>query len=512
MFIVLEKFLKLNNFSRVISDFKDYYQSHPNFPSLFALTDTLSLLNIENVAARVDKDHFHDLPDSFLGYVEEEGKGPSLALVRKSAQSVEVLFEKKKPKRLSIEEFIKCWNGIVVAIEPGTNDDASNTISKSSLVLVVTLLCVSGFTLINNSVFSWSYLFNYALYVFGAIVSVAILREKYSSDPNHVSKICSLGTNTSCSSVIKSERAEFTKWIGFSDLGVVFFGASLLTLLLEPDAMGILNSISLFSLPVIIYSIWVQRVVLKSWCVLCLMLAVTLLAQSIWALYTGINVQVGVVELVFSLIFMLVIWLFVKKHLDTFDHLKSSNKELLRFKREFEIFKFLQKPLPLETSVISNGKISIGPSDNPVKMSLVISPSCFHCDKAYKDALQLLEENPKRISLEIFYNLNPENQDNPYLKIARSILQLSEVEPEKCIAALSEWHLGDKDLDLWLKKWGQEDDEKADRLLAEQYRWCLQNEFNYTPVKIINDCELSMHYSLDELKYFIAELSEPEEM
>ncbi|MFK7785109.1 MAG: hypothetical protein AB8B56_08335, partial [Crocinitomicaceae bacterium] len=126
--------------------------------------------------------------------------------------------------------------------------------------------------------------------------------------------------------------------------------------------------------------------------------------------------------------------------------------------------------------------------------------------------LKLYRENPDRICLEIFYNLNPENQENPYLEIARNTLQIVKEKPAKAIEALSDWHIHSMDLDEWIQKWGQSEiHSEIDSWLIMHYNWCIQNEFNYTPVKIINDSELSKHYSLEELRYFLSELSEPEE-
>ena len=39
--------------------------------------------------------------------------------------------------------------------------------------------------------------------------------------------------------------------------------------------------------------------------------------------------------------------------------------------------------------------------------------------------------------------------------------------------------------------------------VQNQYYWCLKNEFNYTPVKIINGNQFPDGYGISELKYFI---------
>ena len=47
------KYLQNSNYSSKVVAFEQFYQSHPNYPSLLAITDGLSYLNIENIAANV---------------------------------------------------------------------------------------------------------------------------------------------------------------------------------------------------------------------------------------------------------------------------------------------------------------------------------------------------------------------------------------------------------------------------------------------------------------------------
>ena len=513
MFIVLEKFLKLNNFSRVISEFEDYYQSHPNFPSLFALTDTFSSLNIENIAARVDKDHFDDLPETFLGYVAHGKKGVHLALVNKRVSSVEVTFEGEKPVQQTIESFKEQWNGIVVAIEPEKKKVGEPRLSKNFTVALFAIAAIGAFSLFNVQELRSLSVVMYSLYVLGMVLSIFIIQEKLNTNQGEVSRICSIGNNTSCDSVIKSDKAKLTKWIDFSDLGILFYGSSLVAMLIDPASFIVINWLSILSLPLLVYSVWLQRTVLKTWCVLCLALSALLLVQASLVFYSGGVFPVEFTAFIFAGTLVGVAWFFLRFYLVKNKDLSKDNTELLRFKRDFEIFQFLHHPLQLKTSEIEEGKVRLGAAINPIKLSIVISPSCGHCHAAFKEALKLYQENPDRLTLEIFYNLNPENRDNPYLEIAQHELQIVKSQPEKAIEALSDWHVHHMDRDEWLQKWRQaEIHGDINNWLMTQYDWCVRNEFNYTPVIIINDSELSRHYTLGELKYFLSELSEPEDM
>ena len=53
MINIVKKYLSKNNYSHLKNDFEGYFLSHPNYPSLFAITDSLEMLAIENVALKI---------------------------------------------------------------------------------------------------------------------------------------------------------------------------------------------------------------------------------------------------------------------------------------------------------------------------------------------------------------------------------------------------------------------------------------------------------------------------
>ena len=66
MNLLVNKYLKDINHNSIIEKYNDLYQSHPNYPSLLAVSDSLNLLDIENISANVPFQHFDKLPDRFL--------------------------------------------------------------------------------------------------------------------------------------------------------------------------------------------------------------------------------------------------------------------------------------------------------------------------------------------------------------------------------------------------------------------------------------------------------------
>ena len=55
-----------------------------------------------------------------------------------------------------------------------------------------------------------------------------------------------------------------------------------------------------------------------------------------------------------------------------------------------------------------------------------------------------------------------------------------------------------------IKKWKVEHNGmQVNNQLFQQYNWCSKNEFNYTPVKIVNGKLFPKGYDINELKFFL---------
>ncbi len=111
--------------------------------------------------------------------------------------------------------------------------------------------------------------------------------------------------------------------------------------------------------------------------------------------------------------------------------------------------------------------------------------------------------------MNVLFNINPENNDNPYKAIVENLLEINNTFPEKAVEAISDWHIHKVGLEPWLKKWKVGSvSMKINQQIQQQYDWCLENEFNYTPVKIVNGKLYPNEYSIGDLKYFINDFSE----
>ena len=501
---LVKKYLHQNQFSNVVDDFEDLFQSHPNYPSLYAITDTFNLLSIENIAVKIPKEQIEELPKQFLAIYENQ-----LVLVNKEDKKISVENDELKKKQVKYSNFLEFWNGIIIAIEPNTK---ITTISnkKSSLWLLSTLPFIALISLsIYYNNYTFSSLSSLVISIVGIIISVFILQEKFGVKNEIASKFCNMNSSASCNSVIKSKTSKINKYFNFTDLPLLYFGISFLSILIQPlQSTLIVGVVSVISIPMILYSVWLQKFGIKKWCVLCLAVSFLIVFQSVFLISanTSFDVisQINFAILLFVSIVVASIWLFIKPILESKYTLENKNTELNKFKRNFNLFQFLSKDIEEYDDFEKLKGITFGDKNADTQLTLILSPSCGHCHKAFKDAYELYQKFSEKLYLNFLFNVNPSNNDNPYKTIVENLLALNDQNPKKAQEAIIDWHINRLDLENWKRKWTIEMPLMLiNQQVQNQYYWCLKNKFNYTPVKIINGKQFPNGYEINELKYFI---------
>ncbi|MDN3675667.1 vitamin K epoxide reductase family protein [Flavobacterium branchiarum] len=511
MIKLVDKYLDLNNFLNAKKEFEDLFLSHPNYPSLFAITDSLNILSIDNIVIKVPKEQLHELPNSFLAIFNND-----LVLVDKTESSVVIETEKGKKTKLTIADFSEGWNGVVLAIE--ANEVQEEKVMNEGPkwlkygILFLVLIVLSSFYN-EYSVYDYGFLITSLL---GLLISVFIVQEKFGIDNQIVSKLCNINPTTSCDSVIKSENEKSNNWFSFSDLPLLFFMTSVLAMLIGSTNSSLVGFLSLMAVPVIVYSIWVQKFQIKKWCVLCLSVSVLMIIQGvIWVFESGFRLNLTLTNLfqyLFSLILVSSLWSVMKPVIEAGLKAAGSVKDLTKFRRNFTLFEFLSKEIVASDGFDELEGIHFGNSTATAKISIILSPSCGHCHKAFEDAFELVWKFPEKISLNVLFNINPDNNQNPYKVVVERLLMINDVNPENIVEAISDWHIKKMGLELWQKKWNVDSvSMRVNQQIQKQYDWCSKNEFNYTPVKILNTRLYPSEYELSELKYFINDVLEDNE-
>lgn len=507
MIRLINKYLDLNLYQGKKTEFEELFLSHPNYPSVFALTDSLDMLSIENIAARVPKEQFEELPDSFLAFFNRD-----LVLVVKLEKEVVIENEKGIKSKLTIDDFCKDWDGIIIVIEP--NQIISSEVKFNAKWIfysfpIVALVILS----VAYNKYSISNLILLFTSLAGILVSVFIVQEKFGLKNEIVSKFCNINSNTSCDSVIQSQKGDINKWMSFTDLPLLFFSTSIISILLSPEySSKTIGLLSLFSIPVILYSVWLQKFQIKKWCVLCLVVSAILVLQSLVGYFLEESLFSNVIlfdfTYLFSTVFCISLWYMIKPVLTSKFNMESEIKELKKFKRSYSVFDFLSKKVLVMEGFSKLQGIQFGNPKSDTSLTIILSPSCGHCHKAFEEAIDLVHKFPEKVFLNILFNINPENNENPYKAVVESLLEINASFPDKIEEAITDWHIHKVGLESWLKKWKVAViSMKVNQQLQQQYDWCSVNEFNYTPVKIVNEKLFPNEYTISELKYFLNDFS-----
>jgi protein-disulfide isomerase/uncharacterized membrane protein len=509
MINLVKKYLDLNNFSNQKEGFEDLFLSHPNYPSVFAITDSLDALSIENIAIKVPKEQFVELPESFLTIFNND-----MVLVAKSNATITIETEDTKKQKLSFNDFLTGWNEVIIAIESNTDAILKNEKIKTkwllytlpAIALIVLSVAYNNYTVNSIVLLTTS--------IIGLLIGVFIVQEKLGIKNEITSKFCNINPNTSCDSVIKSNKSDINKWVGFSDLPLLFFSISIVSILIQPEsASKIIGLLGLFAMPIILYSVWLQKFQLKKWCVLCLAVSFIIVLQSLvfgLATTSFFNLEsLNLFGFLFSGILLTTTWLFVKPILEVKIKVEKDVNELKKFKRNYEVFNFLSKDILSLKGFDKLKGLQFGNKNASVQLIIIISPSCSHCHKAFEDGFDLVKKFPERVFLSVLFNINPENNDNPYKGVVETLLHINNINPENSESAISDWHIKKMDLETWLKKWKMNTvDINVNHQINQQYNWCSANEFNYTPIKIVNNKLFPNEYDISELKYFLNDFSE----
>lgn len=498
--------------------------SHPDYPSLLSITDTLDALGVENMALVVDKDKLDSIPVPFLAHTTVQG----FVLVEDVQQLL-----KKQP------DFIEKWNGVIVAAEKPASfitDDQHKKrqqeerrqaqvrwLAVGVLIAFVTAALLTGF--------SWIQMLVMLTALAGAAISALIVMQELGVPSPVAEQLCSAGKQTDCNAVIQSKGATLMGWLKWSDIGIIYFSAitflwttALFTT--QTTAVGNIAAImSAASLPFTIYSIYYQWQVVKKWCTLCLITVGVLWVQMALLLpvLTNFNtsgfVSLNILALTaFIFFFTAAAWLLlIKPLLFQQKDLSEEQQRLLRFKRNPVLFTtLLEKQRKVDTTPFSHD-LQLGNADAPVQIMVACNPYCGPCAHAHKTLHWLLERCDNTVGVTVRFTYNGSAREDKRTQAVEYILsyvqnEFSDMTPDerskRVKTLVHDWFLQMNE-----EKFAQQyilntDRASAGDWAADHGNWCNDSKIAFTPTVFINGYELIQPYSLNDLSLLMPTLKE----
>ncbi|MFC0780518.1 vitamin K epoxide reductase family protein [Flavobacterium sp. HJSW_4] len=495
------------------SDFIFEFESHSEFPSMLAISDTLNLFGVKNAALKVGPSEISDLPDYFLTVLRDGESHPKYHFIEKIENDYFSISEQGKTKISSMELNTRWLN---VALLAEKNDLLTKPKSKNlfnAFLIALIGICLSAFLFSSNIKIAAKLFILFP--AAGTIFSVISLKSLFDIRSSIIDRFCNSGESMDCEAVTASSKWKLFKKLNFNTLSIVFFTFQLLAYLLlllvkQLDSYFSIQGILLFSsVPLIIASIYYQKFIVQKWCPTCLAIMATLLFEIGWIFLLDFGANLTLKTIIvhaFIAATTLLIWNTIKKNLAELKKLKESEIKSNKFQRNYPLFRsalLSQKKieLPLES-------IFLGSDNSPLSFLLILSLKCPHCEAAYKVLKRELNKY-ESLKIHLILKCDWDNENVDIRKVYTDLLGIYIEEGAYTFTkALDSWFEMNSS-DLWLEKYGFGDSEnRYTDLLRSQYHWCLKTNVVQTPSVYIMGYRYPNVYDIENIEFFINDLLE----
>ncbi len=488
-------------------------KSHPDYPSLVSLTDTLNELDIKYQAVQVDKSNYMEIDFPFL------------ALTKHKKVSFEIADSIKYCEKDN-GSFLNRWEGVAIKVDAGqkvANKRNENILKSEKISSRLQFLYTGGWTaiilllLLNN--FEANHLSFIVLSLLGVVISSLIVLFKLGKTNRLTDAFCSTEADQSCNRVINSKGSKFSGGVDLSDISLVYFttlsffsiiiileggGGGLLDILAIPCSLGFIISL---------ISIYYQWRVLKSWCKLCLCLSGVLWLEFfivIGHIYQdGFNNKVFSTDVFLQAALALIIaagWFLIKPLLQIRNKKEETDIQLEKWKRNPEIFKLLVMDQKVINTDIPDNLFYFGKVKTPLHIAMVTNPYCKPCATAHEILAELFKKNKDDISFSIIFTPGngPDKGDKKYEAVENILMAAHE---DNALEILHEW-FQTMNLDKWQSKYRPKPlESNYENLIKNFAEWTALNRPAYTPAIYLNGYLLPKLYNLEDISTFLFDIS-----
>lgn len=520
--VLARKYLKTSNIKINQEFLSKRLISHPDYPSLTSLTDTLSELKIDHIVLQADKNKADQLFYPLLIHISgDENK------------TFKIIKSYEQIKNVN-EDILKTWDGTVLMIDRTStiqNEDYKR-IDKYAADYFKASLWLS---IIAGLIFLIAYFIDFnltavlisLLSIAGSFICTLIVLKNMGKRNTIIDKLCKADDNEGCNKVLQSKVAVLFFDIGLGDIGLIYFVSIFLYLLIGQIFQSTFSSLQLLIVPTALavigtfFSLWYQWWVVKSWCKMCLIVVGILWAQAIVLslstepiipsdnnIFSTLPMQF---YLVFILSFLLIFtaWFFIKRLHLKLEEYNRKEIETMIWKRNPQIFfGFLRQQRQVNNDYLEND-IVLGNLNAPLQFIIACNPYCAPCAKTHLQLDEFLKIYPGQIGITIRFALNTmEKTDTRFIAVEHILNACFSSNDDAQI--LNDW-FNNMDLDLFKEKYPiilNTYNNQTNLVLQQHINWTSKNKITYTPTVFFNGYELPKQYTIEDVKLLIPTIAE----
>lgn len=501
---------------------KKEIQTHPYYPSLAALSDILNAYKVDNSALRVSINDIESIPIPFIAHLNM-GNG-TFAIVEKITPSeVHFSLDEKKIKIISKTDFIKIWDNVILTASINDKSTEPNFYENRKAELLTTLklpifILASTFILISSFIINQPSVYFLPLFItkcIGLFFIWLLVKHELGLQSDLTDKLCTMTKSTGCNEVLNSKASKLFGVFQLADIGLVWFVSSYIYLLIT-SIKGVVQSdvnifgwFALMSIPVIIFSISYQLLIVKKYCPLCLgvismLVADTILLFTVYHFSFVLPQSYSLLLLSSSLIIVLFAWSVIKPFLMSRERSKNFEIKYLHLKRN---------PLVINSLLADSEEYDIGTIFKPVRITKsetdiviteVINPYCNPCKHAFQKIEQLINvSNGQCPSIQFVFLTQTKDKENSMTKTAMHLIAIAEQNnPELMKEALSEWYRI-MDYEKWSTTYPVMLEENHFNTLKDHAKWAAENNIQATPTTFVNTKMLPTNIEISDLRYIL---------
>jgi uncharacterized membrane protein len=506
------------------STVKEALKSHTYYPSFKSICDTLNDWKVENHPLKYQPEEMKELIAPYIAHFN--GGGGQLAFVSEIRNERIVYYDSYNSKQeVDFPKFTERCSGAVILLNPDEKSGEKDYRRKwqdeviSNAVLPVSAFSVLLFAVLAviNSLVTSSMSFDTtkALLLLtkatGIILSVLLVLHEFEVRLSLTEKLCHLNKSTNCNTVLNDKASKVFGWVGWADVGFIYFTGCLLFLLQGAGSgnYSLLAILSALSLPYPVFSIYYQGFVLKKWCPMCLGVQLILIIEFVLLLpqFSDLNFSFSSISvvilnfLVTGIIYILIIMYLREKMSGEIHYYKY-----LGFKKNSNVLGtllFNQKhyEIPVtETSLV------FGKKDSSITITAFLSLQCSHCARVFEKIKDIIKSEA-----DVAINIILMTSDT---KILNTLYHYNRTKmDDEALSLFDQWYSTDSYSRIKVSETLciiEVDDisKKVSNENLELYKSC--NVIG-TPTFFINGYLLPRQYEIDDIKYFMEIFSRKEE-
>jgi hypothetical protein len=419
---------------------------------------------------------------------------------------------------VSMTDFLEAWDGIILLAEAGSasiepnykehrKKELLNSGQQTLVLLAVGVLLATIY--ISHSLFrNWGLNILLLLNGIGVYIGYLLVLKQLHVQSHYADKICSLFSRHDCNNVLESKAAKLWGVFGWSEIGLGYFMANVLLLLVLPATASLLALVNLCTLPYSLWSVWYQKVIAKQWCALCLIVQVLL-----WLIF-GINWLFGYLQMPdFSTMHWTDIFFIGSVYIITMlcanilvpilskgravSYLRQEISSLKANEAVFKAF-LVQQPF---INPQSDSQILFGNPDACLRITILTNPFCNPCARMHKRVEKLLKDT--NYDLCVQYSLA---SFEPGLNFANKYLIAAYLQKDRetALQLFSDWFEKGKPLKEDFFKDLQLDihTPAVESEFQKHEAWREQSQLRATPTILVNGYQLPENYKIEDLRYF----------